>query len=240
MTDDRNLREGIQVIGESARGLLGFVNGYRALSRVPVPQIHPFKFRPMLDYVLSPLLPGVEELGGRVDIALEDDDMVLFADEQLMRQVVANILKNALNALRDRFGEKAAPAAAPLDDVPLIRITAFVNASDNTEIHISNNGDPISLHHPRRRHRRRPRPLPPDHACPRRLHPPRPHRPRLHHICPHPLAPPVFGKRTFFRLNDYNIKRAYVLSNSRDVVTKDGVTYLPVYYVMFLTLETFC
>ena len=143
MTDDRNLREGIQVIGESARGLLGFVNGYRALSRVPVPQIHPFKFRPMLDYVLSPLLPGVEELGGRVDIALEDEDMVLFADEQLMRQVVANILKNALNALRDRFKEKAAPYDAPLDDVPLIRITAFVNASDNTEIHISNNGDPI-------------------------------------------------------------------------------------------------
>lgn len=138
MTDDRNLREGIQVIGESARGLLGFVNGYRALSRVPVPQIHPFKFRPMLDYVLSPLLPGVEELGGRVDIALEDEDMVLFADEQLMRQVVANILKNALNALRDRFKNGAAAA-----DVPLIRITAFVNASDNTEIHISNNGDPI-------------------------------------------------------------------------------------------------
>ena len=138
MTEDRNLREGIQVIGESARGLLGFVNGYRALSRVPVPQIHPFKFRPMLDYVLSPLLPGVEELGGRVDIALEDEDMVLFADEQLMRQVVANILKNALNALRDRFKDGAAAA-----DVPLIRITAFVNASDNTEIHISNNGDPI-------------------------------------------------------------------------------------------------
>ncbi len=143
MTDDRNVREGIQVIGESARGLLGFVNGYRALSRVPVPQIHPFRFRTMLDYVLSPLRPKFKELGGHVEIVLEDEDMVLFADEQLMRQVVANILKNALNALRDRFGEKAAPAAVPLDDVPLIRITAFVNASDNTEIHISNNGDPI-------------------------------------------------------------------------------------------------
>lgn len=44
----------------------------------------------------------------------------------------------------------------------------------------------------------------------------------------------------FLSVKDYNIKRAYVLSNSRDVVTKDGVTYLPVYYVMFLTLETFC
>ena len=207
MTDDRNVREGIQVIGESARGLLGFVNGYRALSRVPVPQIHPFRFRTMLDYVLSPLLPKLKELGGHVEIVLEDEDMVLFADEQLMRQVVANILKNALNAIRDRFGEggagsgsaasavhavsgSAAPgsvsasgyagasdadpavpdhspvspgstiarpvsviglatatgSAAPgsiAADIPLIRITAFVNASDNTEIHISNNGDPI-------------------------------------------------------------------------------------------------
>lgn len=160
MTDDRNVREGIQVIGESARGLLGFVNGYRALSRVPVPQIHPFRFRTMLDYVLSPLLPKLKELGGHVEIVLEDEDMVLFADEQLMRQVVANILKNALNAIRDRFGEAASAASAVhavsgsatpgsaatgsiAADIPLIRITAFVNASDNTEIHISNNGDPI-------------------------------------------------------------------------------------------------
>lgn len=160
MTDDRNVREGIQVIGESARGLLGFVNGYRALSRVPVPQIHPFRFRTMLDYVLSPLQPKLKELGGHVEIVLEDEDMVLFADEQLMRQVVANILKNALNAIRDRFGEAASAASAVhavsgsaatgsaatgsiAADIPLIRITAFVNASDNTEIHISNNGDPI-------------------------------------------------------------------------------------------------
>lgn len=160
MTDDRNVREGIQVIGESARGLLGFVNGYRALSRVPVPQIHPFRFRTMLDYVLSPLLPKLKELGGHVEIVLEDEDMVLFADEQLMRQVVANILKNALNAIRDRFGEAASAASAVhavsgsaatgsaatgsiAAEIPLIRITAFVNASDNTEIHISNNGDPI-------------------------------------------------------------------------------------------------
>ena len=40
----------------------------------------------------------------------------------------------------------------------------------------------------------------------------------------------------FLSVKDYNIKRAYVLSNSRDVVTKDGVTYLPVYYVMFFSI----
>ena len=159
MTGERSVREGIEVIGESARGLLGFVNGYRALSRVPVPQIHPFRFRAMLDYVLQPLMPDVEALGGRVDISLEDEGMVLFADEQLMRQVFANILKNAVNALRDRFGDGTAAASVSpgpaahgavsanpdhgTDDIPLIRISAFVNASDNTEIHISNNGWPI-------------------------------------------------------------------------------------------------
>ena len=40
----------------------------------------------------------------------------------------------------------------------------------------------------------------------------------------------------FLSVKDYNIKRAYVLSNNREVVTKDGVTYLPVYYVMFFSI----
>ena len=44
----------------------------------------------------------------------------------------------------------------------------------------------------------------------------------------------------FLSVKDYNIKRAYVLSNSREVSVVNGTIYIPVYYVMFLTLETFC
>ena len=37
-----------------------------------------------------------------------------------------------------------------------------------------------------------------------------------------------------FLLNDnYNIKRAYVLSNERNVYLENGIIYMPVYYVMF-------
>lgn len=32
---------------------------------------------------------------------------------------------------------------------------------------------------------------------------------------------------------DYNIKRAYVLSNERDVKIKDKIIYLPIYFIMF-------
>lgn len=37
----------------------------------------------------------------------------------------------------------------------------------------------------------------------------------------------------FLSIKEYNIKRAVVLSNGREVLTKDGITYLPIYYVMF-------
>lgn len=39
--------------------------------------------------------------------------------------------------------------------------------------------------------------------------------------------------KRFLSLEEYNIKRAYVLSNEREVYTKAGITYIPIYYVMF-------
>lgn len=37
----------------------------------------------------------------------------------------------------------------------------------------------------------------------------------------------------FMSNEDYNVKRAYVLSNERDVFTEEGITYIPIYYIMF-------
>lgn len=38
----------------------------------------------------------------------------------------------------------------------------------------------------------------------------------------------------FISNDEYNIKKAYVLSNEQKIYTKNGITYLPIYYVMFL------
>lgn len=40
---------------------------------------------------------------------------------------------------------------------------------------------------------------------------------------------------TFMSNEDYNVKYSYVLSNEREITTKNGITYLPIYDVMFLT-----
>lgn len=37
----------------------------------------------------------------------------------------------------------------------------------------------------------------------------------------------------FLSNKDYNVKKAYVLSNERKVFEKDGIVYLPIYYIMF-------
>ena len=37
----------------------------------------------------------------------------------------------------------------------------------------------------------------------------------------------------FLSIDEYDIKRAYVLSNEQRVYAKDGITYMPIYYIMF-------
>lgn len=37
----------------------------------------------------------------------------------------------------------------------------------------------------------------------------------------------------FLQIPEYNIKRAYVLSNERQVTEENGITYIPIYYIMF-------
>ena len=38
---------------------------------------------------------------------------------------------------------------------------------------------------------------------------------------------------TFVKNEDYNIQKAYVLSNAREVVKKEKIIYMPIYYIMF-------
>ena len=35
----------------------------------------------------------------------------------------------------------------------------------------------------------------------------------------------------FLQIKEYNIHQAFVLSNAKNVEVKDGVTYLPIYYI---------
>jgi nitrogen fixation/metabolism regulation signal transduction histidine kinase len=73
--------QGLNVIKEQGRGLMSFVESYRKLTRVPEPEKKFFK---------------VADLMSRVHILY--NSLEIYADQNLISQVLINLLKNALEA----------------------------------------------------------------------------------------------------------------------------------------------
>lgn len=95
-------REGIEVIRTTSRGLVRFVESYRRLTRIPVPNCRPFYLRPFLERMRTLALQGKREsVPVSIEIDVASADLLLYADEDQIGQVVLNLLKNALYALSD-------------------------------------------------------------------------------------------------------------------------------------------
>ena len=133
---DSELRAGLETISETGKGLMSFVESYRRLPRIPAPQPTLFYVRRFLDRTLRLALPDVVGTTDgsphiTVDIDIRPDDLILYADENLISQVVLNLLRNAVQAIgADRSDGR-------------IRIVAACRADDSVEIEVSDNGAPI-------------------------------------------------------------------------------------------------
>ena len=93
-------QEGIEVIRTTSRGLVRFVESYRQLTRIPAPNCRPFYLRPFLERMRTLALQGQEKsVPVSIEIDVEPTDLLLYADEDQIGQVVLNLLKNALQAL---------------------------------------------------------------------------------------------------------------------------------------------
>ena len=93
-------REGIEVIRTTSRGLVRFVESYRQLTRIPAPNCRPFYLRPFLERMRTLALQCQEKsVPVSIEIDVEPTDLLLYADEDQIGQVVLNLLKNALQAL---------------------------------------------------------------------------------------------------------------------------------------------
>jgi two-component system nitrogen regulation sensor histidine kinase NtrY len=122
--------QGLNVIKEQGKGLMTFVESYRKLSRVPDPQRKLINVADLLDRVQ--ILFKSYENSDRVSlsISLKDPELELFADQNLITQVLLNLLKNALEA-----NEK--------NEVGKILITAVSDSNNHPEICVIDNGPGI-------------------------------------------------------------------------------------------------
>ena len=90
--------QGLNVIREQGKGLMSFVESYRKLTRVPEPEKKIFKVADLMNRVQ--ILYNSFEKNDRIElhISMEDPDLEIFADQNLISQVLINLVKNAVEA----------------------------------------------------------------------------------------------------------------------------------------------
>ena len=123
--------QGLNVIKEQGKGLMSFVESYRKLTRVPEPDKKLFRVADLMSRVH--ILYNSLEKSDRTNlsVSLANPDLEIFADQNLISQVLINLLKNALEA-----NEKN-------NDVK-IRISATEGINNHPEICVIDNGPGIS------------------------------------------------------------------------------------------------
>ena len=126
-SDAETMRQGLETIHATSDRLLRFVDSFRAVTRIPAPQKAPFYLSELVAEACS--LTARE--GVEVEVSIEPEDTLLYADRALMSQVFVNLLKNATEALSEQEGEHK------------ITIRSTIDAEERIQIEITNNGSAI-------------------------------------------------------------------------------------------------
>ena len=126
-SDKKDLRIGLETIHKTGTELLSFVNNYRRFTHVPQPQ-------PSLFYV-EPFLNRMAMLcNHEVSIKVSPKDLLVYADESLIAHVVTNLLKNAVEAIKEKESTEVSE-----DKHAFIRIKAYANEQEAIVIDVTNN-----------------------------------------------------------------------------------------------------
>ena len=137
VTEDKDLKQGLETIHKTGTELLAFVNNYRRFTHVPQPQPALFYVKPFLERMA--LLCNHE-----VEIEVSPKDLLVYADESLLSHVVTNLLKNAVEAFREKEREdkqecRSADLQSAASKKTFIRLKAYANTQESIIIDVSNN-----------------------------------------------------------------------------------------------------
>lgn len=124
---DSNYISGLETISASSKGLLSFVESYRSLTRVAAPIRKSFLVSELVERVFQLTAPYTSDVGVETVYIEKAEDVILWADENQIAQILINLVKNAAQAGATR-----------------IEISVELDSLENVVIEVSNNGAPIS------------------------------------------------------------------------------------------------
>lgn len=124
---DSNYISGLETISASSKGLLSFVESYRSLTRVAAPIRKSFLVSELVERVFQLTAPYTSDVGIGTVYIEKTEDVILWADENQIAQILINLVKNAAQAGATR-----------------IEISVELDSLENVVIEVFNNGAPIS------------------------------------------------------------------------------------------------
>ena len=124
------IKKALQTINKRSNGLLHFVDTYRNLTRIPKPNFAMCSIENLFNSVK--LLMEEEIKGHAIEFRSQVDpaNLQFMVDEQLIEQVLINLLRNSMHALKGRKNAE-------------IRLVAFFNKRGRFTIQVGDNGPGI-------------------------------------------------------------------------------------------------
>lgn len=123
-----DVKSGLDTISDSSKNLIKFVETYRQLSGVTRPLRRAVDLQELMDQVISLNSEYAASCGATCVYRPEEPDLMIYADEGQISQILINLIKNALQA-----GAKH------------IDISARMGKEDDVIIQVANDGAPIPV-----------------------------------------------------------------------------------------------
>ena len=126
----QNTVNGLQVISETGKGLVSFVESYRKFTRIPQPEKEIIELNEFIQrmIILCSMEPNFSAI--TIQTQLTPENIRVYADPNLLGQVMLNLMKNAIQALQNR-------------ENPILRVVAEQLPTGNIRLQVIDNGPGI-------------------------------------------------------------------------------------------------
>ena len=128
---DDDIRSGLEVISTTGKSLISFVESYRKFTHIPTPEPSLFYVQKFVERMVKLARHHNNFPNITINVSVEPSDLIVYADENLISQVVLNLLKNAMQAIGSE------------QEDGLIEVKAYCNEEEAVLIEVSNNGPVI-------------------------------------------------------------------------------------------------
>jgi two-component system nitrogen regulation sensor histidine kinase NtrY len=112
----------VEVIEDRSLGLIDFVERFRSLTDIPVLKRDSFNFSTFCERLNILFKKDLDDKKAILTIYVNPRDLLVFADEKLLEQVIINLIKNSMEAIHQPGGEISVSARRTPQDTIIIRV----------------------------------------------------------------------------------------------------------------------